>query len=172
MFRLCLIPADPQPALASVPPSADHYQWRRETISVPQLNPFVTSLPAFSPSLSSSAVASSAAHRMPLQPSLCLLGVWRGGLVQGESLDGGRVAAPPDSRVKRLNMTGMKRGSPPQRHALSGILQRLAEQSRAHAHAHTYVEREECIIELVVCESLSNDEDNNTIRPIRTVPAL
>ena len=39
--------------------------------------------------------------------------------------------------------------------------------------AHSFQwEWEECIIELIVCNSLSDDENNNTIRPIRTVSVL
>lgn len=137
-FRFCLIPDDPQPAFACVPPSHQERDEGSLFHTHPSRSPIPSSVvpPCIHPV---TVFFFSCRIMRPILRLYSRLSVLSGcggaGLVQGESLDGGRVAAPPDSRVKRLNMTGMKRGSLLQRHALSGILQRLAE--CAHTHTHT-----------------------------------
>lgn len=100
--------------------------------------------------------------------------------IEGESLKPGRVAALPDSGVKLQNMTSMKRRSELQRRALSGTLQcfvfyRCVSESMCTHTFSSGSEREKSIIELFVCSSLPlslSDENNNTIRPIRTRSVL
>lgn len=87
----------------------------------------------------------------------------------GESLN----PALADSSVKQKNMTSIKRGSELRRRALSGILQCLVKYMCLSTHFFfCQWEWVKCIIELIVCNSLSHDENNNTIRPIRTASVL
>lgn len=132
-------------------------------------------------------VASSAAHSTPLKPSPAHSVFFEGLGIEGRRRYQGWISKP--GRVAGCAARQQCQTAEHDQHkerviaAVTRLVRHITAFSEIHmrfystcTHTHFFFflqwEWEKCIIELIVCNSLSDDENNNTIRPIRTVSVL